>query len=189
MKRHGNLWDKIISPENLEVAFEKAARGKKWQSKVQKALRDKVVLLEQLHIALKIRHSLHHLIELKESKTYYFRLHLKLEELEKRIGDYDMKGFPKKLNSKEDYYYIKEHFEESQWKPKWEALLSNRKNWFAAKTLKEGAKGRTDSSHYVETYKNDDDTEVTVQYELRDDISSDFFRYHFTEEEVQEALK
>lgn len=101
-----------------------------------------------------------------------------------------MKGFPKKLNSKDDYYYIKEHFEESQWKPKWEALLSNRKNWFAAKTLKEGAKGRTDSSHYVETYKNDEDsTEVNVQYELRDDISSDFFRYHFTEEEVQEALK
>ena len=438
MKRHGNLWDKIISPENLEVAFEKAARGKKWQSKVQKALRDKVVLLEQLHIALKnktfttssyrtkrifepkqrdiyilpfypdriVQHAImnvlepiwdnlliydsyacrkdkgqhkgslrcmefvrrnkyclkcdiskfypsvnhkilsviirkkikckntlwlldniinsidgdtnvpignylsqwfgniymneldsllkhkykvkdyirycddfilfsndkeflrklrvvikeqtdtllslrlskcelfptsqgvdflgyrhfpngkilvrkstskrikkrlkslpylmkHHKISknsarsviastkgwLKWAKTYHFRLHLKLEELEKRIGDYDMKGFPKKLNSKDDYYYIKEHFEESQWKPKWEALLSNRKNWFATKTLKEGAKGRTDSTHYVETYKNDDDTEVNVQYELRDDISSDFFRYHFTEEEVQKALK
>ena len=66
--------------------------------------------------------------------------------------------------------------------------MSNRKNWFAAKILKEGAKGHTDSSHYVETYKNDD-TETTVQYELRDDMSSDFFRLHFTEEEVREALK
>ena len=100
-----------------------------------------------------------------------------------------MKGFPKKLNSKEDYYYIKEYFEESQWRPKWEALLSSRQNWYASKTLKEGAKGRTDSSHYVETYKNDDDTETTVQYELKDDMASDFFRFHFTEEEVTDALK
>lgn len=100
-----------------------------------------------------------------------------------------MKGFPKKLNSKEDYYYIKEHFEESQWRPKWEALLSWRTNWYASKVLSADAKGRTDSKHYIETYINEDETETRVQYELRDDMSSDFFRFHFTEEEVTDALK
>ena len=100
-----------------------------------------------------------------------------------------MRGFPKKLNSKEDYYYIKEHFEESLWKPKWEALLSSRQNWYAVKELSETAKGRTDSKHYIETYTNEDETETRVQYELKDDMASDFFRFHFTEEEVTDALK
>ena len=100
-----------------------------------------------------------------------------------------MRGFPKVLNSKEDYYYIKEHFEESLWRPKWEALLSSRQNWYAVKELSEDAKGRTDSKHYIETYKNEDETETRVQYELRDDLSCDFFRFHFTEAEVNEALK
>lgn len=101
-----------------------------------------------------------------------------------------MKGFPKNLNSKEDYYYIKEHFEEFQWKPKWAALLSNRQNWFATKTLEAGDEGCTDDTHRVETHKDMlDNTEITVQYELKDDTSSDFFRFHFTEEEVNEALK
>ena len=44
MKRHGNLWEQIISIENLELAMEKAAHNKKWQSKIQYAYRYKTVL-------------------------------------------------------------------------------------------------------------------------------------------------
>ena len=31
MKRHGNLWDKIVDPENLYQAYRKARKGKAWQ--------------------------------------------------------------------------------------------------------------------------------------------------------------
>jgi len=31
MKRHGNLWDKIIDPDNLYKAYRKARKGKAWQ--------------------------------------------------------------------------------------------------------------------------------------------------------------
>ena len=31
MKRHGNLWDKIIDPDNLYLAYRKARKGKAWQ--------------------------------------------------------------------------------------------------------------------------------------------------------------
>ena len=36
MKRTGNLWDKIISKENLYIAYRKARRGKAWQKKVKR---------------------------------------------------------------------------------------------------------------------------------------------------------
>lgn len=35
MKRYGNLWDKIVTKENLILAFEKARRHKRWQKKVK----------------------------------------------------------------------------------------------------------------------------------------------------------
>jgi retron-type reverse transcriptase len=31
LKRHGNLWDKIIDPDNLYLAYRKARKGKAWQ--------------------------------------------------------------------------------------------------------------------------------------------------------------
>lgn len=34
MKRIGNLWDKIVSKENIELAYAKAKRHKAWQRKV-----------------------------------------------------------------------------------------------------------------------------------------------------------
>ena len=35
MKRHGNLWNKIITTENITLAYQKARKGKGWQYKVQ----------------------------------------------------------------------------------------------------------------------------------------------------------
>ena len=41
-----------------------------------------------------------------------------------------MKGFPKHLNTKADYEYIRRAFPESQWKPCWQALLDSAYDWF-----------------------------------------------------------
>ena len=40
MKRHGNIWDKIVCPENLFRAYKAARRGKGWQRHVKRFERD-----------------------------------------------------------------------------------------------------------------------------------------------------
>jgi hypothetical protein len=35
MRRHGNLWEKIVTTENLALAYQRARKGKRWQYKVQ----------------------------------------------------------------------------------------------------------------------------------------------------------
>jgi len=52
MRRHGNLWDKIISLDNLYEAYRAARRGKRWQKKVQRFERDTIGNLLQLQIEL-----------------------------------------------------------------------------------------------------------------------------------------
>lgn len=41
MKRHGGLFEQIVTPENIELAFSKAKKGKTWQESVQRVERDK----------------------------------------------------------------------------------------------------------------------------------------------------
>ena len=52
MKRHGFLFDRICSMENLELALKKASKGKRWQTKVQKTLNNSEELLKQLQESL-----------------------------------------------------------------------------------------------------------------------------------------
>jgi hypothetical protein len=35
MRRHGNLFQKIVTTENIYIAYRKARKGKRWQRKVQ----------------------------------------------------------------------------------------------------------------------------------------------------------
>ena len=99
-----------------------------------------------------------------------------------------MKGFPKRLNSKFDYYYIKEHFPKEQWIPCWKALLNNTKNWFFTKELQKKEEGISDENHKV--IESTDEKNVThyLQYELKDDKSCDMHRLGFTESEIKAVI-
>ena len=104
-----------------------------------------------------------------------------------------MKGFPKHLNSKNDYIYISEHFPEEQWKPYWQDLLTERFRWITTGTLKKKSDGVTDDTHKVETLKeinpeSNEEVTVYVQQEYKENPSSNFWRLGFTLEEVQEKL-
>lgn len=55
MKRLGNIYSKIIARENLELAFDKARKGKTWQNKVKYADAHRKELLDELEIMLKER--------------------------------------------------------------------------------------------------------------------------------------
>lgn len=52
MKRKGNLWEKITSKENIELAYTKAKRHKSWQHKVQAVEKQKEKLLVELRDSL-----------------------------------------------------------------------------------------------------------------------------------------
>ena len=98
-----------------------------------------------------------------------------------------MQGYPKHLNTKTDYIYVKDNFPREEWAKDWQALLDSRKNWFFVATLADEKDGVTDETHKV--VKNDDGENVTYsQYELRDDETADIYRLGFTVEEVQAAL-
>lgn len=101
-----------------------------------------------------------------------------------------MRGFPKHLNSKFDYLYIKDNFPPELWKPAWERLLQGRKQWFDTGIIEEG-EGITDDTHKVEAFDNKEGEETRTewhQFELRDDMSSDFIKFGFTVEEIEAAL-
>ena len=48
MRRYGNLWEKIVSRENILKAFNRAARGKKWRHGIQRDCRNKERLTDML---------------------------------------------------------------------------------------------------------------------------------------------
>lgn len=48
MKRHGGLFERIVAPGNIELAFNKAKKGKTWQESVQRVERDKEKKLAEL---------------------------------------------------------------------------------------------------------------------------------------------
>ncbi len=52
MKRHGGLFEKIVSPENIALAFDKAKKGKTWQNSVKEVERDREAKLSALREAL-----------------------------------------------------------------------------------------------------------------------------------------
>lgn len=52
MKRHGNLWPAVTAPENIEAAYLRARKGKRWQRAVQAFERDVPGNLEQIRRAL-----------------------------------------------------------------------------------------------------------------------------------------
>jgi len=49
MKRHNNLYDEIISLDNLQIAYNKAKKGKSYQKTVRKIAKNIDVLLVKLH--------------------------------------------------------------------------------------------------------------------------------------------
>jgi RNA-directed DNA polymerase len=52
MKRHGDLWKTVISPETIELAYKRAKRGKTWQRTVKQVEENKDEILENVRRSL-----------------------------------------------------------------------------------------------------------------------------------------
>lgn len=100
-----------------------------------------------------------------------------------------MRGFPKNLNTKEDYLYIKEHFSAEEWKPHFQALLDTLKDYFFVKTLGEEEAAPEGEQYKVVDVDAQGDTPAHKDlYELRENPSCKLRQLGFTKTEVQTIL-
>ena len=52
MKRHGDLWRHVIAPENIELAYQRAKKGKSWQRTIQEVEKNKDSVLRDVRQSL-----------------------------------------------------------------------------------------------------------------------------------------
>lgn len=92
-----------------------------------------------------------------------------------------MRGFPKHLNSKQDYVNCLELFP-TETKAELQRLLDDRFVWVDTAIL-DGTTGTMDSTHRV--IESEDGL---IQQELKEDTNAKLFRLGFTVSEVEEIL-
>jgi len=102
-----------------------------------------------------------------------------------------LEGYPKYLNTKNDYYYVKNHFIYEQYKNDFQKLLDNRILWLNTGLLENEIDGITDETHKVITMDNMTNPEEIqyYQYEYKEDINCRLFKLGFTVAEVEEILQ
>lgn len=100
-----------------------------------------------------------------------------------------MNGFPKHLNTKEDYLYIRDHFPDEQWKPVFYNLLDTQKEWLNVGELEVGQVGVEDDTHKIVSNKvSGSEDIVRYQYEYKVDQNCLMYRLGFTEKEVTDLI-
>ncbi len=101
-----------------------------------------------------------------------------------------MRGYPKTLNTKEDYAYVKENFPEGQWKPDYQKLLDSMNDWVPVGKLDSEEGGTVDDTHKVTEENNvgEGGEKTYVQWELQKIPTCKLYRLGFTEEEVRAAI-
>ena len=99
-----------------------------------------------------------------------------------------MRGYPHWLNTKDDYYYVSEHFPKEQWGKDWQILLDDEKTWQFIAYLDTPDEGVTDATHKVETEDDGEGDVRYAQYEYKIDPYCRMFQLGFTEQEVRDKL-
>ena len=109
-----------------------------------------------------------------------------------------MRGFPKNLNTKFDYEYVKENFPAELWVPEFQALLDSARDWFFVREVASEAAGITDATHKVientvttginETTGEPITTITYAQYEFKTNPTAKIFRIGYTENEVKAII-
>lgn len=97
-----------------------------------------------------------------------------------------MRGYPKFLNSKTDYDYVRENFPREQWLPDFQALLTSAYDWFFEKMLDSEADGVTDDTHKVVV---DEEQKTYAQYVFQLNPMCKMLRLGFTEDEVRAIVE
>ena len=94
-----------------------------------------------------------------------------------------MKGSPKYLNTRFDYEYVKDNFD--NWREYWQELYDSRMIWANVELVGEGVE---DDTHRLLESQDMDGNPITIQQELQVDPNCKLFRIGFTEVGVTTAL-
>ena len=99
-----------------------------------------------------------------------------------------MRGYPKFLNTKEDYLYVIKNFSKNEWEKDIKALLDNMEDWFFLKKLNKKEDGIENERFKIIESENAETKEKEYnQYELK---STGYIeRLGFTKEELEYYLK
>ena len=100
-----------------------------------------------------------------------------------------MIGFPKNLNSKFDYEYIRGNFPKEKWIGLFQNLLNERMQWFNIGKLDKKEDGITDDTHkIIENQEQGEQLAEYYQYELKEDQNCQLYKLGFTVKEVESIL-
>lgn len=94
-----------------------------------------------------------------------------------------MRGYPKHLNTRTDYEFVRTHFPKAMWKDDFAALLATEKEWYNLGEV-EGT-GVEDDTHKVVV---DEKVEKKYQYEYRMNPNAKIYRLGYTAEEIKDIL-
>lgn len=94
-----------------------------------------------------------------------------------------MVGYPKHLNTKEDYEYVRTNFPKEQWKADFQDLLDSRCDWFNDGVVE--GQGITDDTHKVVT---DTQENKSYQYVYKDNPSAKIHQIGYTVDEVTNII-
>jgi len=94
-----------------------------------------------------------------------------------------MKGYPKHLNTKKDYEYVRNNFSKRKWEKDFTTLLESEKAWQVTKTLKKDEEGLDDKIHKVIEAED-----TRVQMGLKVDPNSRMKQLGYKKADVEKIL-
>lgn len=131
---------------------------------------------------------------LKWADTYNLMTLIKLDELlqdaKQKQKEVNMRGFPKELNTKQDYLNCIEKYP-NETRQALQTLLDSRFSWFRVRELDDGEEAPEGDNYRVVEEKDGMDPEAETKRileELREDPNALLFLRGFTVEEVQELI-
>lgn len=101
-----------------------------------------------------------------------------------------MQGYPKNLNTKEDYLFVKANFPKEAWQADFKSLLDTESDWFFVSNLESREAGQTDKTHKIEEITDSFSGNVGyAQYVYKSNPQAKIYRLGFTRDEIQGYLK
>lgn len=94
-----------------------------------------------------------------------------------------MVGYPKHLNTKEDYEFVRKNFPKEKWASAFQSLLDTCFEWFNAGEI--ASDGVTDDTHKVVT---DEQTGVKYQYVYKENPNCRMKQLGYTEDEIKSII-
>ena len=130
---------------------------------------------------------------MKYANSYNFRTSIGFDSLDymvrkacnKLTKEHLMRGYPKNLNTKFDYLFVKDNFPRDKWEKDFKALLETTHDWFFVSMLATKEEGIEDDTHKIveDTTKN-----TFAQYEYRENPQCKLYTLGFTRKEVENII-